>query len=288
MEHGTVPVTYFPVPTQHQFQRNRELIRGKPYERYFHGDLRLRAEVLPAIRSPMSQADALGSNQLNSLLSPGYHAVENGFCEMPDGSAYVASHVPFPGATGEMYKWWFWWHSVEPARYTLWYPHNHIAAHPQDRDVLTRPGLSHEERYVGTTHHVDEYIGSELVRIAIRFVDPAELGLDTSLFEEAGIVGHACARVSLREAPLEVVTMVHLARKTAEGIEQRSRYWIGHDVKLRILGRKMSVDAAGAALGIKRRMAGERVAYEQILHDQIEFTHLSTFLPELWREFGQP
>jgi hypothetical protein len=81
--------------------------------------------------------------------------------------------------------------------------------------------------------------------------------------------------------------MVHLARKTADGIEQRSRDWIGHDVKLRVLGRKVSVDSAGGALGIKRRMAGERVAYEQILHDQIEFTHLSTFLPELWREFGQ-
>jgi 2,4-diacetylphloroglucinol hydrolase len=34
-------------------------------------------------------------------------------------------------------------------------------------------------------------------------------------------------------------------------------------------------------------MAGERVAYEQLLHDQIEFTHLATFLPELWSEFGR-
>lgn len=287
MDHGTVPVTYFPVPTQRQFQKNQELIRGKPYERYFHGDLRLRTEVLPSIRSAMSSEDALAPRDVNSLLSPGYHTVENGFCELPDGSAYVASHVPFPGATGEMYKWWFWWHSVEPARYTLWYPHNHVAANPLDRSVLTRPGLSHEERYVGTVHHVDEYIGHEFLRIAIRFVDPAELGFDTSRFEEAGIVGHACARVSLRDRPLEAVTMVHLARKTPEGIEQRSRYWIGHDVKLRLLGQRLSVDGAGSALGIKRRMAGVRVAYEQLLHDQIEFTHLSTFLPELFREFGQ-
>ena len=287
MDHGTVPVTYFPVPTQRQFQKNQELIRGKPYERYFHGDLRLRTEVLPCIRSAMPSEDALAPRDVNSLLSPGYHAVENGFCELPDGSAYVASHVPFPGATGEMYKWWFWWHSVEPARYTLWYPYNHVAANPLDRSVLTRPGLSHEERYVGTVHHVDEYIGHEFLRIAIRFVDPAELGFDTSRFEEAGIVGHACARVSLRDRPLEAVTMVHLARKTPEGIEQRSRYWIGHDVKLRLLGQRLSVDGAGSALGIKRRMAGVRVAYEQLLHDQIEFTHLATFLPELFREFGQ-
>ncbi|HVW26949.1 MAG TPA: hypothetical protein VHC69_16390 [Polyangiaceae bacterium] len=284
--HDTFPVSYFPVPTQRQFARNAELIRGKPYERYFSGEMKLRRDVLPALKRPMSAADALAPEDVNALLEPGYHAVENGFCELSDGSAYVASHVPFPGATGEMYGWWFWWHSVEPARYTLWYLYNHIAARPVNRGVLTAPGLTHEQRYVGTTHHVDEYIGGERLRIAIHFLDPAELGFDTRRFAEAGIVGHACARVRLRDLPLEVVTMVHLARRTSEGIEQRSRYWIGHDVKLRAFGAKLSVDKIGAVLGGKRRMAGERVAYEQLLHDQIEFTHLASFLPELWSEFG--
>jgi 2,4-diacetylphloroglucinol hydrolase len=287
MADHTFPVSYYPVPTQRQFERNAELIRGKPYERYFNGDLRLRHDVLPALRRPMDRADALAPEDVNKLLDPGYHAVENGFCALPDGSAYVASHVPFPDATGEMYAWWFWWHSVEPARYTLWYPYNHIAARPLNRDVLTAPGLTNEQRYVGNIHHVDEYIGAELLRIAIRFLDPTELGFDTSRFAEAGIVGHACARVSLRDVPLEVVTMVHLARATADGLEQRSRYWIGHDAKLRLFGSTLSVDKIGAALGTKKRMAGKRVAYEQLLHDQIEFTHLAAFLPQIWREFGQ-
>jgi 2,4-diacetylphloroglucinol hydrolase len=283
----TFPVSYFPVPTQRQFERNSRLIRGKPYEHYFSGDMNLRRDVLPALRSSMQRADALAPKDVNALLDPGYHSVENGFCELADGSAYVASRVPFPGASGEMYAWWFWWHSVEPARYTLWYPYNHIAARPVNTDVLTKPGLTHEERYVGNTHHVDEYIGSERLRIAIRFLDPAELGFDTARFAEAGIVGHACARVSLRGLPLEAVTMVHLARATPDGIEQRSRYWIGHDPKLKLFGSTFSVDRIGAALGTKKRMAGARVAHEQLLHDQIEFTHLATFLPELWREFGR-
>lgn len=283
----TFPVSYFPVPTQRQFEKNAELIRGKPYERYFNGDLKLRREVLPALKRAMSPADALATENVNALLDAGYHTVENGFCELADGSAYVASRVPFPRATGEMYAWWFWWHAVEAARYTLWYPYNHIVARPADPTVLSAPGLTHEQRYVGTTHHVDEYIGHELLRITIRFLDPSELGFDTRRFGEAGIVGHACARVSLRDVPLEVVTMVHLARKTADGFEQRSRYWIGHDVKLRAFGRKLPIDKVGAALGTKRRMAGVRVAYEQLLHDQIEFTHLSSFLPELWAEFGR-
>ena len=35
-------------------------------------------------------------------------------------------------------------------------------------------------------------------------------------------------------------------------------------------GVKKQVDALGSKLGIKRRLAGERVAYEQLLHDQID------------------
>jgi hypothetical protein len=286
MRPGTVPVTYFPVATMHQFAENRERIRGKPYERYFDGELRLREEVLPALRAPMAPSEALDVGDANALLDPGYHHVENGYCELPDGSAYVASHVPFPGCTGEMYRWWFWWHAVEPERYTLWYPHNHVSVRPLDPSVLSRPGLTHEQRYVGTTHEVVEYIGPERMDILIRFVDPSELGLDVARFEVARIVAHACARVTLAKVGIEAVTMIHLARQTEDGIEQRSRYWIGQNARLRILGRSLGVDQIGSTLGIKRRMAGARVGYEQLLHDQIEFTHLSGFLADLYGQFG--
>lgn len=282
------PITYFPVATQHQFTRNRELVRGKPYERYFSGDLWLHDDAMPALRAPMDRSKVVRPtpSELNSLLDPGYHAVENGFCELADGSAYVASLVPFPGCTGDMFRWWFWWHSVEPARYTLWYPHNHICANPVDRSVLTQPGLSHEQRYIGQTHRVDEYIGPDLLRIAITFVDPSELGFDTARFDDAGIVGHACARVALRRPPLSAATMVHLARRTVDGFELRSRYWIGHDASLQLFDRRVDLNPVATALGLKRALSGERVAYEQYLHDQIEFTHLSTFLAPLYEELG--
>jgi 2,4-diacetylphloroglucinol hydrolase len=92
--------------------------------------------------------------------------------------------------------------------------------------------------------------------------------------------------VSLKPFGVEAVTMVHLARRTDDGFEQRSRYWIGHDARVLPLG-GLPVDGIGAALGIKRRLAGERVAYEQLLHDQIEFTHLATFLADIHREHGR-
>src|SRR6185312_8459471 len=167
-----VPVTYYPVATQRQFEKNRARIRGKAYEEFFRGDLELSEDVVPALRRPMERADVLAPGDVNALLDPGHHRVENGYCELADGSAYVASRVPFPGCTGDMYGWWFWWHAVEAERYTLWYPYNHVDVRPRDREVLTRPGLRHEQRYVGTTHDVVEFIGPELLEVAIRFVDP--------------------------------------------------------------------------------------------------------------------
>ena len=167
---GRNPVTYSPVATQRQFERNRVQMRDKPYEHYFDGDLWLHDDVRPAIRAPIDPGQAIRPDEqgLDSLLDPGHHDVENGYCVLPDGGAYVASRVPFPGCTGQMFRWWFWWHAVEPARYTLWYPHNHIAASPTDRSVLSAPGLTHEQRYLGTTHHVEEYISNSPSPSSIR------------------------------------------------------------------------------------------------------------------------
>jgi hypothetical protein len=282
------PVTYYPVATQRQFALNQERIRGKPYERFFNNDLWVHDSVLPALQAPMARESALAftPDALATLLQPGHHSVETGYCELPDGSGYVASLVPFPGCTGEMFRWWFWWHAVEPARYTLWYPHNHVGVKSLSPALLTQPGLTDLQRYVGTTHHVDEYIGPERLRIGITFVDPAEFGLDTSQLAAAGIVGHACATVWLRDIGLHVASMVHLARRVDDGFELRSRYWLGHDPHVRVLGKKLRFDPFASKLGIKRQMAGARVAYEQLLHDQIEFTHLSTFLADIHHEFG--
>jgi hypothetical protein len=286
-----IPVTHYPIGNQRQFVKNSERVQGKPYAKYFNGELWLHDDVLPAIKEamPMAEAMDLTPDALNTLLDPGYHRVENGFCELPDGTAYTTSLVPFPGCTGEMFQWWFWWHSVEPARYTIWYPYSHISADPVDRDVLSAPGLTHEQRYIGNTHRVTECIGSRPVRISIRFVDPAELGFDTSRFGEAGIVAHACAEVSLLRPDVQLTTMVHLARRTEDGFELRSRYWTGHQMRLNLLSRSLSIPLDGllSSLGLKRRLIGLRVAYDQLLHDQVEWTHLASFLPDIYREFGQ-
>lgn len=282
-------VTYFPVPTQRLFRRNEGAMIGKPYAHYFNGDLWVHDHALDALRGPIPVDHALPHTPegFDRLLDPGYLPGETGYCELPNGAGYVASLVPFPGCTGDMLSWWFWWHAVEPARYALWYPFNHVSARSAATDRLTARGLSHQQRYIGTTHHVIEYIGASKVDIRIEFVDPAELGMDTTRFSDAGVVAHACAHVHLTRPPARVATMLHLARATDDGFELRSRYWIGDRVILRAARRSVSVDRILDRTPIRRRLAGATVAYEQLLHDQIEFTHLSTFLADVHAEFGE-
>lgn len=105
-----IPVTYYPTSTQRQLQKNRELVADKPYAHFFREDLGLREEVMPALKAPMDLALALRatSSDLNRLIEPGYQEVETGYCALPDGSGYVTSLTRFPGATAEMFRWWFW------------------------------------------------------------------------------------------------------------------------------------------------------------------------------------
>jgi hypothetical protein len=283
-----IPVTYYPVSTQQVLAQNRERIAGKPYAKYFNSQMYLRKEVLPALQAPMDPSDALSTSpaDLNRLLEPGYHRVESGYCERQDGSAYTASLTRFPGCTPEMLRWWMWWHSVEAERYTLWFPWCHISVRRDDLAQALAPGLSHEQRYIGSTHIIREIIGSECMDIKIKFVDPAELGMDTSRFAEAGIMAHACGHVSLQWPPLRVATMVHLVRNTAEGFELRSRYWMADQVSLQLGGLSVALDGPARLIGAKRKLAGARLGYEQLLHDQTEFTHLSSFLADIYNEFG--
>jgi len=285
-ERRMIPVTYYPPATQCLVERNRELIADKPYAHFFRDELWLHDDVLPYLRAPMDPAQALRPrDELNRLLEPGYQEVETGYCGLPDGSGYTTSLTRFPGATAEMFRWWFWWHSVEAARYTLWFPWNHVSALAQDRGVLTAPGLTDEQRYIGNSHVIDEYIGADLQKITIDFVPPGELGIDEGALAGAGIHGSACGYVSLRTPGLRCATMVHLIRDTDDGFELRSRYFLADHLVLGRGNRTLDIDKLVPA-SAKTRFAGERLAYEQLLHDQIEFTHLASFLPDLYAEFG--
>ncbi|MEV4897676.1 hypothetical protein AB0K48_50925 [Nonomuraea sp. NPDC055795] len=262
-----MPITYYPIPTQDLFRSNAERIKGKPYAKYFNGDLWLHDEVLPQLKKPMDEADILPKSDLNTLLDPGYHRVETGFGATKDNDAYVTSLVRYPGCRIEMFTWWFWWHSVEPERYSLWYPFNHDHANPRNRDALTQPGLTDAERYIGNTHDIVEYVGPTRAELVIEFHDAGDLGIDSSRIKEPEY-SQACGIINDKS------WMIHLPRATEDGFELRSRYYFDKSI------------ATASSPGDTAHNAALSFAYEMVIHDQTEFTHLSTFLADIYHEFG--
>lgn len=281
-------VTYHPLEAQKTLKENEDRIARKPYSKYFSRNLYVYEDVMPAIRTPIATAQILEMRDAPRLLERGYLEAENGWCARADGSAYVASLTRFPGATGDMVRWWFWWHSAAPERYALWFP----AAHMDVRTsfaaaLLARPDLPDVQKWLGATHRVVEFVGPKPLAVRITFVPPARYGLSWARLREAGYEAAVCAELRHGRLPLKVGHFLHLWRRTPDGkgLELRSRYWFGSEVRLELLGCSLSVDYLGSRLGIKKRMAGESLAYEHFMHDQIEFTNLASFLPELYQDY---
>jgi 2,4-diacetylphloroglucinol hydrolase len=187
-----------------------------------------------------------------------------------------------------MVRWWFWWHSVEPERYALWFPPAHFAVRPSFAPpLLARPDLPDTRKWLGATHRVVEFVGARPMALRTTFVSPARYGLPWARLRDAGYEAAVCAELHHAHLPMRIGDFLHLWRRSPDGkgLELRSRYWLGSGVRLELFGLKVPLDYLGDKLGIKKRMAGENVAYEHFMHDKLEFTILASFLPELYHDY---
>ena len=210
------------------------------------------------------------------LQAPGYWPVETGYTIGPDGSARVFVLSPMPGVTPAMWDWWFVWHGSSGERYKLWHPQAHV-------DVRWQDGRDDLDYYVGRVSNVVEYVGSERMNVAIRFVSPATLGFDEQQLASNGEVA-ICARVGLSGAPIETGWLVHHVRPVPGGCEMRTRIWLGGS---NVRPRGMP-GAIGAWLGrIASRLQPITVTQvEQLMvHDAHEMGHLAAILPQLYETF---
>ena len=144
------------------------------------------------------------------LQAPGYWPVETGHARAPDGAVRVFVLTQMPGVTPAMWDWWFAWHGSDGLRYKLWHPQAHL-------DVAWADGRDDLQHYVGRTSKVVEYVGATRFRLAIRFIAPAQLGLDEQALKAAGEVA-ICARVGLDGLPFETAWLVHHVRPVAGGV----------------------------------------------------------------------
>lgn len=248
-----------------------------PYARFWNPDMAdISADAHRAVaNSPMAEpllppmAEAIGS-----ILDA---EVQNGFTVTSGGAIHVNLVTEMPDVTPAMIDWWFGWHSDSPERYKLWHPRAHVhaqwAAQPP-------PGTTGRARYVGFTSEVDEYLGSAMLRGAIQFRRPEELGLSDAAVSAGADATAVCARVGLVDVPVDMGYLAHHVAAAPGGSVMRSRFWIGGP----------NIAARGPALRavapVARRVVRltELDARALLVHCSQEMTHLASLLPALYAQ----
>lgn len=264
--------------------------QNKPYAKYFsRTPTWLPDEVMNAIKAgPMKFEDALPFEHMNDLLSPGYKTRETGYCTMPDNSFYVAVLTQMPGVSGEMIDWWFWWHALENLRYKIWYPGSHLANHARDPGQLLNHEFSSRQRYWNNTQYPVEDVGIGIEQLCITFLPPADFGFDISRFDEAQVATVICARVGSVTKKVLHTDMCHFVRATDDGVEMRSRFWIGRKINLTMLSEQSPLHRLINTKFIRKIMIPADTPLQLAYHCAQEYNNLAAILPELYHEFGGP
>ena len=246
-----------------------------PEAKYFSSDFApVPEENRQAVAAgPISVDQVLPFEDVHQLAAPGYMETENGYVRLDDGTIYVAVKTDFPGASGEMIYWWFWWQAQKDIRYRIWCPGDHYSTEVADMGQMLDEQLSYRERCLNNTQYPVERIGPDVEKLTIRFVPPESFGFDTSAFTDQGVQAVMCAIVGSRKFGLRVnhSCMVHLFRKKGDGLELRSRFWLGKKLRPRLL---------------RKLFLPEKTAADMYFHCSKEYNHLAAFLPDIYKEFG--
>lgn len=238
--------------------------------------------MLEAMEKSIDPSKALPIENLNDLLNPGYMEVEAGFCCLPNGAAFVANHTPMPGVTVDMINWWFAWHSLEDLRYKIWWPKGHfaISINDEDRKKVLDPDRPAPLKFQGITHYVVEDVGTGTEDIMISFLTPEDMGFDMSRFKTPN-VGTIVAANGLAspggappDAPKAPAVMCHFIREIPDGIEFRTRFWMGYHI----------IDRKPRLLLPTDVQIPEAVPQELGRHNIFEYSNLRAILPQIYKE----
>jgi hypothetical protein len=201
---------------------------NKPYAKYWNpqmGPMQPQAQQA-VLQGPEAAELGFPVTEANQLLDPGYLPLENGYTRLENGQVFVAVLTRMPEVDERMIDWWFGWHWMEHQRYKLWHPRAHVA-NGAERMIGDDPDLSDREKYLHNPNYVTEYIGSRLQRIVITFSDPSTY-FDTTRFPKANIGTVICGTIGFRKIPVTFAVLMHLIRRTVDGCEMRSRFWLGN------------------------------------------------------------
>lgn len=236
---------------------------------------------------PGNPNSAMQFNCINDLLAPGYLPMENGYVELLDGSVFVAILTPMPNVTGEMIDWWFWWHPLNSLRYKIWYPQAHFSTKldVDQKEYINRKG-PYRERYWNTTNYPVEDIGTGTDTLSITFIPPEEFGFDTSRFDKGGVETVVCAKVgSVGKKLTQLAKMCHFVRKSENGVEMRSRFWIGHKIQKKGMKEDGLINTFINKPMIKKRLIPKGIGHAMAMHCAQEYSNLASILPDLFYNY---
>ena len=191
---------------------------------------------------------------------------------LPDASYLVAVRTPMPGVKADMVRWWFADFLNTTEHYSWWHPEDHVWMDWENK----KPG-----EVIGSSHLVHEYIGSELSKLRIQFINSSEFfGFDPNN-EDTFVI---CARVGLLEEEINTAKMCHVVRNTKTGAEMRSRFWLGHVAKRDGNKTIRSFEGFVGNMALVRLFLIEQQVNpaDLKLHAIEEMTYLAELLPSLY------
>ena len=192
---------------------------------------------------------------------------------LPDASYLVAVRTPMPGVKADMVRWWFADFLNTTEHYSWWHPEDHVWMDWENK----KPG-----EVIGSSHLVHEYIGSELSKLRIQFIDSSEFFGFNPNDEDTFVI---CARVGLLEQEINTAKMCHVVRNTQTGAEMRSRFWLGHVAKRDGNETISSFEGFVGNMALVRLfLIKQQVNPEDLKRHAIEeMTYLAELLPSLYK-----
>jgi len=192
---------------------------------------------------------------------------------LPDASYLVAVRTPMLDVKAEMVRWWFADFLNTTEHYTWWHPEDHVWMDWENKK---------SGEVIGSSHLVHEYIGSELSKLRIQFIDSSEFfGFDPNN-EDTFVI---CAKVGLLEEEINTAKMCHVVRNTETGAEMRSRFWLGHVAKRDGNKTIRSIEGLVGNMALVRLFLIEQQVNPEDLkrHAIEEMTYLAELLPHLYK-----
>lgn len=214
--------------------------------------------------------------ETSELFNAKYNNLETGISTQTNGVMVVKALTRMPKVKAKMVHWWFADYLQTTAHYKMWHPTAHVWMDWENK---------HDGEIIGASHLVHEYIGEDLQKLRIQFVDPVEFFPDYVALEGETLL---CARAGELEGDLNLSTMCHSIRDTEFGAEMRSIFWLGHVAKRDGNDGNKEVFSVEGVLGntalVRYLLLDHGMANDLMAHAIEEMGTLADFLPQLYKE----